>query len=47
MKIRCMMVACIAVCTLSVSAHAHTLYGSLVGTVTDESGLAVPGATGL
>jgi hypothetical protein len=40
-----MLVAGIAVCALAVSAHAQTLYGSLVGTVTDESGLAVPGAT--
>src|SRR5207237_1343441 len=29
----------------SLPAAAQTLYGSLVGTVTDETGLAVPGAT--
>jgi len=29
----------------SIPASAQTLYGSLVGTVTDESGLSVPGAT--
>ena len=31
--------------SFSLPARAQTLYGSLVGTVTDESGLAVPGAT--
>ena len=45
MKVRCLIVAGIAVCVFSVPARAQTLYGSLVGTVTDESGLAVPGAT--
>ena len=29
----------------SIPASAQTLYGTLVGNVTDETGLAVPGAT--
>src|SRR2546423_809954 len=45
MKARCIIFAVIAACAIPVSGHAQTLYGSLVGTVTDSSGLAVPGAT--
>src|SRR5688500_16922017 len=39
--------ALVAVCvlTFSVRVPAQTLYGTLVGNVTDETGLAVPGAT--
>ena len=35
----------VALASLSAPAMAQVLYGSLVGTITDESGLAVPGAT--
>jgi Carboxypeptidase regulatory-like domain/TonB dependent receptor len=44
---RCARYAAILMLALACSApaFAQTLYGSLVGTVTDESGLAVPGAT--
>ena len=35
----------IAAILFSVPASAQTLYGTLVGNVTDETGLAVPGAT--
>ena len=38
-------VALASVSWLAGSAHAQVLYGSLVGTVTDSSGAAVPGAT--
>ena len=43
-RVRCMLVAALALIFCS-PAIGQTLYGSLVGTVTDESGLAVPGAT--
>ena len=37
--------ALLAVCALPSPADAQVLYGSLVGTVTDETGAAIPGAT--
>jgi hypothetical protein len=37
--------ALVTLCGLPISAAAQVLYGSLVGTVTDESGAGVPGAT--
>jgi hypothetical protein len=37
--------AMLALCGLPTAAAAQVLYGSLVGTVTDESGAALPGAT--
>ena len=43
-QVRAAVLACVAVVSLSAPAIAQVLYGSLVGTVTDESGLAVPGA---
>ena len=43
-RLRCTLAVVVAL-AFAVPVLAQTLYGSLVGTVTDESGLAVPGAT--
>ena len=44
-NVRLAVLAWVALASLSAPAMAQVLYGSLVGTVTDESGLAVPGAS--
>ncbi len=40
----CLLVTCILVTFLPQSAHAQVLYGSVVGTITDQSNAVVPGA---
>jgi hypothetical protein len=42
--VRCLLIAVLAL-ALSLPSAAQTLYGALVGNVTDETGLSVPGAT--
>ena len=44
-ELRCVVLVCVVLAALSTQAIAQVLYGSIVGTVTDEAGLAVPGAT--
>ncbi len=44
-ELRCAALVCVVLAALSTPAVAQVLYGSIVGTVTDEAGLAVPGAT--
>lgn len=44
-ELRCAALVCVVMAALSAQAIAQVLYGSIVGTVTDEAGLAVPGAT--
>lgn len=44
-ELRCAALVCMVLTALSAQAVAQVLYGSIVGTVTDEAGLAVPGAT--
>jgi len=44
-EVRSAVLGCVALVWLCAPATAQVLYGSLVGTVTDEAGLAVPGAT--
>jgi Carboxypeptidase regulatory-like domain/TonB-dependent Receptor Plug Domain len=44
-ELRCAVLICVALTVWSAQAIAQVLYGSIVGTVTDSSDLAVPGAT--
>ena len=44
-EVRSAVLVCVALVALSAPAIAQVLYGSIVGTVTDSSDLAVPGAT--